>query len=216
MPSYIELDKQASFPASSDVGKLIFGVNTSNQAALTDVSGNTTIIGSGGCVATPCVTDFTTLTSYGTWFLGVGEFSIIQSQNFLTDFVTLELVAAQINGCNISTCSLSSITVNYINLTYRDDGYGLYPSNYVDFLNQILNDNGLYTTFSGASGNMVSNFCRLDNFLIIFKQTGVINDAPLTDIYYALKSDYGIILNDTYNVNILPIVNGFAGGYPWS
>ena len=48
MPSYIELDKQSTFPASSNSGKLIFGVNTSNQVTLTNFSGVTTDIGGGG------------------------------------------------------------------------------------------------------------------------------------------------------------------------
>ena len=48
MPSYIELDKQASFPPSSNVGKMIFGVKTNEKAALTDHLGNTTEIGGGG------------------------------------------------------------------------------------------------------------------------------------------------------------------------
>lgn len=48
MPSYIELDKQASFPPSSNVGKMIFGVKTNQKAALTDHLGNTTEIGGGG------------------------------------------------------------------------------------------------------------------------------------------------------------------------
>jgi hypothetical protein len=48
MPSYIELDKQASFPPSSNVGKMIFGIKTNEKVALTDHLGNTTEIGGGG------------------------------------------------------------------------------------------------------------------------------------------------------------------------
>jgi hypothetical protein len=48
MPSYIELDKQGSFPPSSNIGKLIFGVNTSGDATLTNVNGVTSVIGGGG------------------------------------------------------------------------------------------------------------------------------------------------------------------------
>lgn len=48
MPSYIELNKNASFSASSDVSKLVFGVTTNNKAALTDHLGNTVEIGGGG------------------------------------------------------------------------------------------------------------------------------------------------------------------------
>jgi hypothetical protein len=47
MPNYIELDKQASFPNSTNVGKLVFGVTTSNELLLTDSSGTTYNFGSG-------------------------------------------------------------------------------------------------------------------------------------------------------------------------
>jgi len=39
MPSYIELDKQSSFPASSNSGKVILGINNSNQLQVTNSSG---------------------------------------------------------------------------------------------------------------------------------------------------------------------------------
>jgi hypothetical protein len=39
MPSYIELDKQGSFPASSDVGKLILGFNNDGSLQATDNNG---------------------------------------------------------------------------------------------------------------------------------------------------------------------------------
>jgi len=48
MPSYIELDKEGSFPPSSNVGKVIFGIDINGNAALTNENGETTPIGSGG------------------------------------------------------------------------------------------------------------------------------------------------------------------------
>ena len=48
MASYIELDKQSSFPPSSNVGKVIFGVDSSGSVVITNSSGVTTPIGSGG------------------------------------------------------------------------------------------------------------------------------------------------------------------------
>lgn len=48
MPSYIELDKQGSFPPSSNSGKVIFGVDNSGNVTITDVSGTTNPIGGGG------------------------------------------------------------------------------------------------------------------------------------------------------------------------
>jgi uncharacterized delta-60 repeat protein len=47
MYSYIEIDENLSFPSSSNVGKMVFGVNDAKQATLTNESGVTTIIGGG-------------------------------------------------------------------------------------------------------------------------------------------------------------------------
>jgi hypothetical protein len=52
MPSYIELDKQALFPSASNAGKVIFGVDTSGQATLTNSAGQTTPVGGGGSIDT--------------------------------------------------------------------------------------------------------------------------------------------------------------------
>jgi uncharacterized delta-60 repeat protein len=47
MPGYIELDKQASFPPSSNVGKVILGVKSNNDVTITNSDGVTTTIGGG-------------------------------------------------------------------------------------------------------------------------------------------------------------------------
>jgi hypothetical protein len=39
MPSYIEIDKQASFPSASNAGKVIFGVNTSGNVVTVNENG---------------------------------------------------------------------------------------------------------------------------------------------------------------------------------
>ena len=52
MPSYIELDKQALFPSSSNAGKVIFGVDNSGQATITDSAGQTIPVGGGGSINT--------------------------------------------------------------------------------------------------------------------------------------------------------------------
>jgi hypothetical protein len=44
MPSYIELDKNVSVPASSDVSKLILSLNILGQLVVTDNNGNTSLI----------------------------------------------------------------------------------------------------------------------------------------------------------------------------
>ena len=41
MPSYIELDKQSSFPAASNVGKVILGISSSGAICVTNSDGTT-------------------------------------------------------------------------------------------------------------------------------------------------------------------------------
>ena len=52
MPSYIELDKQSSFPNSSNTGKVIFGINSSGEVVLTNSDGTTNNFGSGSSSST--------------------------------------------------------------------------------------------------------------------------------------------------------------------
>jgi C1A family cysteine protease len=42
MPSYIELDKQSTFPASSSIGKSILGIGNNNLLQITDNNGSST------------------------------------------------------------------------------------------------------------------------------------------------------------------------------
>ena len=44
MPSSIQIDKQSSFPSSSNDGKVLFGVNLNKDITITDNIGVTTII----------------------------------------------------------------------------------------------------------------------------------------------------------------------------
>ena len=48
MPSYIEIDKSGSFPAASNVGKIVFGIDTNGDIALTDDTGTTRPVTGGG------------------------------------------------------------------------------------------------------------------------------------------------------------------------
>ena len=208
MASYIELDKQGSFPPASDAGKVIFGINSSGNITLTNSSGVTTP--SGGCSVTPCSGDFITLRSYNHWVDGKVEFGpsndqskfeVIANEYDTSDYLTLELVGGQASGCGISSCQYTPITVNNTNVTFRDDGYGLAPSNYVDFINSIFTGQGLYTTMSATndpSFSFYSDFCKLDDFVFIFKEIGQINGSPLPTVYFALTGRYGAFLADTF------------------
>ena len=63
MPSYIELDKQASLPAASNTGKVVFGINTAGEPEFTDSNGNTYNFGTGSLVpSSPYVEYLTNIT----------------------------------------------------------------------------------------------------------------------------------------------------------
>lgn len=219
MASYIELNKQSSFPPSSGAGKVIFGVNSSGNITLTNSSGLTTPIGAspsggGGCSVAPCPGDFIALRSYAKWINGTprfgpssdeNKFEVIANQYDISDYLTLELVGGQASGCGISSCQYTPITVNDTNVTFRDDGYGLAASNYVDFINSIFTGQGLYTTMSATTDpdfSFYSDFCKLDDFVFIFKEIGQINGSPLPTVYSALTGRYGTYLADTIGGSI--------------
>ena len=225
MASYIELNKQSSFPASSDSGKVIFGINSSGNITLTNSSGITTPIGAspsgggGGCSVTPCPGDFITLRSYRRWVNGTPnfgpsnnetKFEVIANEYDTSDYITLELVGGQASGCGISSCQYTPITVNHTNVTFRDDGYGLAASNYVDFINSIFTGQGLYTTISGTTDpefSFYSDFCKLDDFVFIFKEIGQINGSALPTAYFALTGRYGSFLADCLSPDMNNIFN---------
>lgn len=89
MPSYIELDKQSTFPSSSDAGKLIFGVNTSNEATLTDSNGTTYNFGTGSTNNLNYQTYDIDL-SLGTYSIsGTGVYRISRGDNTSTNTINL-------------------------------------------------------------------------------------------------------------------------------
>jgi surface protein len=154
------------------------------------------------------------LESYGRWAYGEDVFGVPNNENKFeaianeydtSDYLTLEFFGGQVKGCNISKCESQSITVNYENLTYTDYGYGLVPSNYIDFINSIFSGQSLYTQIIGKSTpyySFVSNFCVLDNFYLIFKETGQVSPFPsLPTKYYVLTSRNGDWMGDTFSNN---------------
>jgi hypothetical protein len=112
MPSYIELDKQSTFPSSSDVGKLIFGVNTSNEATLTDSNGTTYNFGSG---STNNYQTYDIDLPLGTYSItGTGVYRIFRGDNSNTNTINLPdpsgLVGGTIILINNDTSSNESAT----------------------------------------------------------------------------------------------------------
>lgn len=174
--------------------------------------------GGGNTPPIPCDDDFAQVHSYSNWIQGNNAFGTSGTVDKLTalaenndpgDYLTLELVAGQVNGINISMCPSYSITLTSGDINYRDDGYGTYATNYVDFINGVFASHSLYTTFTGSylyfsyPNNLVSNYCKVDNFVFIFKETGQLTPNNIASpMYYAVESIYGAYIRDVFSQNI--------------
>jgi hypothetical protein len=216
MPSYIEIDKEASFPTASNVGKVVFGVNTSGNAVLVNNTGNITVIGSGGGGSvTPAASDYINVQSYNRWVYGLDAWSggskwdTIASEADQSDYLTFTFIGGTANGRPISRAITGqSATVDYTNLTYRDDGFGLFPVNYVDFINAIFQSQSLYTRITGSTTlaynsaiGFTGSFCLTDDFLFIFSEEGQVDGVPVNDILYSIQGNFGFNICDNFSVN---------------
>ena len=205
MPSYIEIDKSGSFPAASNDSKIILGIDTNGQIALTDNAGNTTPVSGGGITPSDAY-DFILRESYNKWFYnfeGYGPnndesvWSVIANEYDTNDYITYNVYPSDVNGRGI-TLANGSVTINHTNLTFRDDGYGTVPVNHTDFLNEVFTLNGLYTQFTGntqtSNYTILARHCSMDRFKIVIRMEGVINGSNIDTVFYGIYSDvYGLL-----------------------
>jgi hypothetical protein len=219
MPSYIEIDQNVTFPSSSGAGKVILGVNANKEATITDNTGATTVIGSGGGGSvTPSAADFINVQSYNRWVYGTDAWSggskwdTIASEADQSDYLTFTFIGGTANGRPIQKDQTGqSITVDYTNLTYRDDGFGLFPVNYVDFINGIFQSQSLYTRLTGSTDNInyandplisgsigfTGSYCVIDDFSFAFLEKGQIDGSNINIVLYSIKSIEGLNIADT-------------------
>lgn len=170
---------------------------------------------------TPCASDFVFKTSYNKWINGnyafgpgtdENKFFTIGQEYDTSDYLNLELTGGMANGNPVSFCNgVSSIQVDYTNLAVRDDGYGIWYVNYVDFINNIFNHLTLHTRLSsGDDAVFRTNYCRLDEFSLVFRETGQLNSSSISPYYFQLQSYNQYTLLD----NFLMISNPFIEHYP--
>lgn len=167
------------------------------------------------------------LVSYGTWVHGTSNFKNPSSPTEETfskweildnesqtrrnqDFLYFYLYGYTINGGSLQLADSNngvsvglrnlSRTPTYFRPTYRDDGFGLAPVNYVDYINSQLATYGLSTQITGSSitpgRNFIANYFESETFTFIFQETGQlfgnqIGGRPFT--YYTLYSNQGNI-----------------------
>jgi hypothetical protein len=112
---------------------------------------------------------------------------------------SLQLISDPNNGIIVGT-RIASRTPEYAPPIYRDDGYGLAPVNYVDFINDQLATYGLSTQITGSSitpgKNFIANYFESETFTFIFKEEGQLFGNPIGSrpvTYYTLHSNQGNI-----------------------
>ena len=133
MPSYIELDKNGSFPSSSNVGRVVLGVNTSGEIVTTDNNGLThKVVGATGATG-PAGLPYGVYTSLLSQYsseemtggvLVKGETYVIDYYNEGDDFSNIAQVISgtiNTNGCIFKSTGI--VPANWSN------GSGLIPSN---------------------------------------------------------------------------------------
>ena len=117
MPSYIELNKQASVPASSDLNKVILSIDSTGQVTTTDSIGQTTTVGGGVNIPMPIV--------YGT-------IQNTPAHNYNQN------ISALGNGSGLPGARINSWNNDILKLTYQsnDDTFLNYNPRYFLFVYQ--------------------------------------------------------------------------------
>jgi hypothetical protein len=115
MPSYIELDKNVSVPASSDVGKLIISLNSLGQLVVTDNTGSSSF--PTFTTASPTYPDID-LSSGNYTILGGGIYEIVNASSN-------ELFFPDPTSLTGQTITVINSDASY-NITINNNGYQPY------------------------------------------------------------------------------------------
>ena len=223
MPSYIELNKQSTFPSSSNVGNLIFGVNTSGQATFTDSSGNTTTIGGNASLITLTKSNADILISSSA--LIPSQYYLITSASSLYGNTDIVLQAA-------TTTTLSQ---KGLGIFYNPKYENYYVWNNVDRINitgepgsgffqadePIVGDQGQTGYLQGIPGHSNMSFIKTGgDWTTTTNITGIYSGATTTFNGYNTSASYSIgdkvIWGGKIWQNLTGVVGDTSGGWPYA
>lgn len=216
MPSYLIFNKSNEITPVIENDQAIMYIDYNNNLILKDSNNlNITIPTSGTTSLSPSVNDFTMYKSYSNWLNGLNsfgpngnenKFSILSQEYYNNDYLSLEFTFGEGNS-KIFKNNISELFLTSQNLNFRDDGYGLYATNYFDYLNNILMINGLYSRFlvfpddSIGKKYILLNRNYSESFIICVKETGKINNINIGTYYYFI------------NVNVVGINDGLVNDF---
>ena len=130
------------------------------------------------------------------------------------NFLTWQFFGGSINGINIATDNPlvgTSITLTPSTVTFEDNGFGLVPNQYTDFVNSIMEGLNLVSRIETKNRDTVvpdpdnggnpywnqMNYCNADTFFLLFQETGELQNSgsPILAASYGFKSYDGLGLS---------------------
>jgi len=162
-------------------------------------------------IVAPKTGDFILKQSYANWLYGkdlaidnsLSKWDAAQSSNYNLEFA-LQFLGGTINNQIIPKSNFLigiGTTVNASTIYFRDDGYGLQPANYVDFINNIFISYGLGSRIyaQNASERFVLNYATSEQFQFLFKEVG--NGYLINPQYYQIGAVHPYRIYDQITEN---------------
>lgn len=164
-------------------------------------------------------TDTLPFCMYGNTYLGANQFgppggpnkfSALAASTNPADYLNFQFIGGSINGVNIPLDSPlvgSSITLTPPTVTFVDEGFGLVPSQYTDFINSIFEGFNLVsrivtknrdtvepipTIIGGAPYWNQINYCNADTYFLLFQETGAVPGMSDMTVNWGFKSFNGL------------------------
>ena len=206
--------------------------------AIPVVQNGTTVQTTAGSLLSQGVTNASTNTlpfcMYSNNYMGTNYFGPTNNQNKFValaastnpaNFLTFQFFGGSVNGINIPKNNPlvgSSITLTPSTVTFVDEGFGLVPSQYTDFVNSIMeglnlvsrvvtkntNDFPSNPPAGGAPYWNQINYCNADTYFLLFQETGAVpNSANMTTVYGFKSYNVGGGFNLWGNFNLNDFTN---------
>ena len=210
--------------ANTTISELPLSGPITGAEAIPVVQNNVTVQTTAGALFSQGVTNASTnivpFAMYGTNYLGAFAFGNPNEQSKFValadgspgNYLTFQFIGGSINGINIPKNNPlvgSSITLTPATVTFVDEGQGLVPNQYTDFVNSIFEGFNLVSRIVTNNVDTVTtdpnyasvpywnqmNYCNADTFFLMFQETGsIVQDSGNVSmtIPYGFKSYNGV------------------------
>jgi len=163
-------------------------------------------------------TDTLPFCMYGNTYLGAPVFGTGDQDKFValaesatpSNYLTFQFIGGSINGVNIPLDNPlvgSSITLTPATVTFEDNGQGLVPNQYTDFINSIFEGFNLVSRIVTNNRDTIEptptniggipywnqiNYCNADTYFLLFQETGSVPGESNMITNWGFKSFNGL------------------------